>query len=111
MFFLAWETCIWFSCTEFVYPECWHFDNDATSVIDDALTEHGGLLHVLPPAVHLRFVWLDKQWEPFWTILNLTLWDPSFMLQVWGDGVVANKILVSAQGPLVLGFELKGFRD
>ena len=33
------------SCTEFVYPECWHFDNDATSEIDDDLTEHGGLLH------------------------------------------------------------------
>ena len=26
------------SCTEFVYPECWHFDNDATSKIDDVLT-------------------------------------------------------------------------
>ena len=34
------------SRTEFVYPECWHFDNDATSKIDDVLTEHGGLLHV-----------------------------------------------------------------
>ena len=27
-----------------------HFDNDATSKIDDVLTEHGGLLHVLPLA-------------------------------------------------------------
>ena len=44
------------SCTEFVHPECWHFDNDATRKIDDVLTEHGGLLHVLPLAVHL----LDK---------------------------------------------------
>ena len=43
------------SCTEFVYPECWHFDNDATSKIDDVLTEHGGLLHVLPLAVQLSF--------------------------------------------------------
>ena len=33
----------------------WHFNNDATSKIDDVLTEHGGLLHVLPLAVHLRF--------------------------------------------------------
>ena len=33
------------SCNEFVYPECWHFDND----------EHGGLLRVLPLTVHLRF--------------------------------------------------------
>ena len=36
---------------EFVYPECWHFDNDATSRIDD---EHGGLLHVLPLAAQLK---------------------------------------------------------
>ena len=43
------------SCTEFVYPECWHFDNDAKSEIDDVLTEHGGLLHDLPLAVHVNF--------------------------------------------------------
>ena len=48
------------SFTEFVYPKCWHFDNDATSKTDDVLTEHGGLLHVLPLAVHLRFLLLDK---------------------------------------------------
>ena len=42
-------------CTEFVYPECGNFDNDATSKIDDVLTEHVGLLHVLPLAVHLSF--------------------------------------------------------
>ena len=41
------------ACTEIVYPECWHFDNDATSKIDDVLTEHGGLLHVLTLAVNL----------------------------------------------------------
>ena len=40
------------SCTESVYSECWHFDNDATHKIEDVLTEHGGLLHVLPLAVH-----------------------------------------------------------
>ena len=48
------------SCTEFVYTECWHFDNDATSKIGIVLTEHGGLLHVLPLAVHLRFFLLDN---------------------------------------------------
>ena len=42
------------TCTEFVYPECQHFDNDATSKIDDVLTEHSGLLHVL------RFCLLHK---------------------------------------------------
>ena len=31
------------------------FDNGATSKIDDVLSEHGGLLHVLPLAVHLNF--------------------------------------------------------
>ena len=48
------------SCTEFFYPEYWHFDDDATSKIDDVLTEHGGLLHVLPLAVHPEFFLLDK---------------------------------------------------
>ena len=36
--------------TEFVYPKCWHFDNGASSKIDDVLAEDGGLLHVLPLA-------------------------------------------------------------
>ena len=44
------------SCTEFVYPEYWHFDNDATSKNDDVLAE---LLHVLLLTVPLRFVLLD----------------------------------------------------
>ena len=32
-----------------------HFDNGATSKIDDVLTEHGGLLFVLLIVVHLIF--------------------------------------------------------
>ena len=52
------------SCTEFVYPECWHFDNAGPRKIDNALTEPGGLLHVLPLAVHLRQVEGDHS-EPF----------------------------------------------
>ena len=50
------------SCTKFVYPDLstLDFDNDATSKIDDALTEDGGLLYVLPLAVPLRFFLLDK---------------------------------------------------
>ena len=39
-------------CTEFVYPECWHFDSGASSKIDDVLAEDGGLLHVLPLFEH-----------------------------------------------------------
>ena len=38
----------------------WHFDNGASSKIDDVLTEVGGLHHVLPLAVHLKFFWADK---------------------------------------------------
>ena len=38
------------------------YNNDATNKIDIVLTEHGGLLHVLPLAVHLRFF--------CWTILG-----------------------------------------
>ena len=35
---------------------CWHFDKGATTKFDDVLTEHGGLTHVLPLAVHLGFI-------------------------------------------------------
>ena len=41
------------SCTELVYLGCWHFDNGATSKVDDVLLDHGGLPHVLPLAVQL----------------------------------------------------------
>ena len=44
------------SCTEFVFPGFLHFDNGATSKIDDVLTELVGLPHVLPRAFHLRFL-------------------------------------------------------
>ena len=43
MFFSTWRPAFGLSCTEFVYPECWHFNNDATNKIDVVLTEHGGL--------------------------------------------------------------------
>ena len=52
----------------------WHFDNGALSNIDDVLADDGGLLHVLPLAVHLKFL-TDK-------------WDPSFMLKSYGWVVV-----------------------
>ena len=42
-------------CTEYVSPRCWHFDNGATSKIDDVLSEYGGLLNELSLAVHLNF--------------------------------------------------------
>ena len=48
------------SCTEFVYPGWWHFDNCAISKFDDVLLELGGLPHVLPFAVLLTFVLLEK---------------------------------------------------
>ena len=34
-----------------------YFDNGASSKIDDVLAEDGGLLYVLPLAVHLNFFW------------------------------------------------------
>ena len=56
---------------------------DCKIKVGDVLIEHGGLLHVLPIAVHLRF----------------------FAGQVVVVvGWVAHEIFVSAQGPLVLGF-------
>ena len=48
-----WRPAFGPSCTEFVYPGYWHFDN-----------EHGGLPHVLP-AVHLKFFGAVKLREPF----------------------------------------------
>ena len=36
------------------------FENGASSKIDDVLAEDGGLLHVLPLAVHLNFFLMDK---------------------------------------------------
>ena len=33
----------------------WHLKNGASSKIDDVLADDGGLLHVLPLAVHLNF--------------------------------------------------------
>ena len=43
------------SCTEFIYPGCWHFDNGATSKFDDVLLDHGGLPYVISLAVNLDF--------------------------------------------------------
>ena len=65
------------------------FVNGETSKIDDVLTEHGGLLHVLPPTTHLNFFFMDKKGT------------------VGEVGWVAHKILVSAQGPLVLVLRLR----
>ena len=33
----------------------WHFENGASSKIDDVLAEDDRLLHVLPLTVHLKF--------------------------------------------------------
>ena len=40
--------------TEFAYLRCCHFENGATSKIDDVLLEHGGLPYGLPLTVHLH---------------------------------------------------------
>ena len=74
-------------CTEFVYPECWHFDNGASSKIDYVLAEDRGLLHVLPLTVHLHFL-TDKLGGPLRNFLTfrVLLWDPSFMLKSCGVG-------------------------
>ena len=50
--YLHGSTALGPSCNDFVYHGCWHFDNGATSKIDDVLTEHDELLHFLPIAVH-----------------------------------------------------------
>ena len=40
------------------------FDDCASSKIGDVLTVDGGLLHVLPLAVHLKFLLADKKGGP-----------------------------------------------
>ena len=40
----------------------WHFDNGDSSKIDDVLAEDGGLLHVLPLAVHLKALLNSYGW-------------------------------------------------
>ena len=37
-----WRPALNPSCTEMFYPGCWHFDNGATSKVDDVLIEQGG---------------------------------------------------------------------
>ena len=47
---------------EFVYSECWYFDNDATSKIYGVLTEMNMVdYHVLPLAIHLRFFYWSSE--------------------------------------------------
>ena len=38
----------------------WHFENGASSKIEDVLAKDGGLLHVLTLTVHLNFFLTDK---------------------------------------------------
>ena len=48
----------------------WHFENGASVKIDDVLAEDGGLLHVLPLAVHRYFFLTDELVGPLRTILT-----------------------------------------
>ena len=60
--------------------------NDATSKIDNVLTEHGGLLHVLPLAVHLS---RGDHSEPFLLFEFFSGTPPSCLKVIgWGGGVV-----------------------
>ena len=64
--------------------------NDATSKIDNVLAEHGGLLHVLPLAVHLRFFcWTSRgdHSEPFLLFEFFSGTPPSCLKVIgWGGG-------------------------
>ena len=85
-----WRPVFGSSYNEFVFPGCWHFDNGATSKIDDIHIELGGLPHVLPLNVHLFY---GGQVEG------------TILARVY---VVAYSILVSALGPLGLYWDLVG---
>ena len=61
---------------------------DKTSKTDDVLTEHGGLLHVLPLAVHLRFFLLDKVGGPWdFSVSPRPLGFGFGALGLWGMGL------------------------
>ena len=55
----------------------WHFENGSSSKIDDVLAEVGGLLHVLPLTVHLKF-FFGRQVG--WTILKRSYFLKFFVL-------------------------------
>ena len=74
------------------------FDHGATSKFDDVLSEHGGLLHVLPPAVHLNSFFASQVGG---NILS-KFYSLGFVV-----GPLLHEILVSAQGPLVLVLRLR----
>ena len=79
--------------------------------IDDVLTEHGGLLYVLTLTVHLDFFYGQVGGTFLKLSYSLGLFvGPLLHALKLGGGwvVVASSILVSAQGPLVLGLELRG---
>ena len=81
----------------------WHFDNGASSKIDDVLSEDGGLLQVLPLAVHLNFFLTDNQVGPF-LFSELFCGTPPSCLKViggWGSGFEL--------GWIGLGLGLRGF--
>ena len=101
-----WETYIWFhpALNKYVYPGCSHFDNGATSKIDDVFFEHGRLLYILPLADHPTYLWYTSRGDhaKMFLVFEFVCGTPPSCLKVRG-WVVAYSILVSAQGPLVLG--------
>ena len=43
-----------------IFPGCWHFENGASSFIDNVPLNHGGLPYVVHLVVHLEFFVLGK---------------------------------------------------
>ena len=77
------------------------FDNGASSKIDDVLAEDGGLLHVLPLAVHLKFFLRTSRVDhsgPFLFSEHFCGTPPSWWWW-WVGRWVAYRILVSAPVP------------
>ena len=60
---------VWVVGAQDFHVSPWHFENGASSKNDDVLAEDGGLLQVLPLAVHPKKNLTDKYGGPFWTII------------------------------------------
>ena len=70
----------WVVCPLDFLVSPWPFENGALSKIDDVLAEDGGLLHVLPLTVHLKFC-IDTGDDGLGT--NNAAISPSWLLSVF----------------------------
>ena len=107
-----WETYIWFhpALNKYVYPGCSHFDNGATSKIDDVLFEHGRLLYILPLTDHPTYLWYTSRGDhaKMFLVFEFVCGTPPSCLKVRGWVVVVGGLQQFSVRPKPLGFGVLG---